>query len=529
MLGKLQPITVSTLTLVFSALLLIAARHAQAQTETVLYNFTGGSDGHGPISNGNLVFDSKGNLYGTTTVGGSCPSCGTVFELIPSNRSWEKNRSWKNMVLYSFTGFVDGDVPGSGLVFDSAGNLYGTTEGGGVFGQGTVFELSPNPGGAWTETVLYSFKGLGFNDGATPFTPVILDQARNIYGTNSYGGTDGFNGGIVFELTQSGGVWSETILYGFSRSGNDGRTPNALVMDKAGNLYGTTVQGGAYGLGTAFEMSESNGIWTESVIYSFRGLDGDAPYAGVTFDQTGNLYGTTAAGGRGTGCPAGCGTVFELSPSRKGWAEKVLHNFKGGKDGSYPYAGVTLDAEGNLYGTTSFDGGGPCQLQGVLGCGTVFILKKSGKTWTKQVFRFNGDNGAYPQAGIVLDKEGNLYGTTIFGGSGDCSENEPGCGLVFEVNPSAAVTTTTVSSSPNPSTYGQAVTFTAVVTSSAGTPPEGETISFEHGKTVLGTGALSSGSASFTTSTLKVGTTAVTAVYGGDFYFLGSKSNNRTR
>jgi hypothetical protein len=127
MLGKLQPITVGTLTLVFSALLLIAARHAQAQTETVLYNFTGGSDGHGPISNGNLVFDSKGNLYGTTTVGGSCPSCGTVFELIPSNRSWEKNRSWKNMVLYSFTGFVDGDVPGSGLVFDSAGNLYGTT------------------------------------------------------------------------------------------------------------------------------------------------------------------------------------------------------------------------------------------------------------------------------------------------------------------------------------------------------------------------------------------------------------------
>jgi len=205
--------------------------------------------------------------------------------------------------------------------------------------------------------------------------------------------------------------------------------------------------------------------------------------------------------------------VFELSPSKKGWSEKVLHSFRGGKDGSFPYAGVTLDTSGNLYGTTSFDGGGPCQLNGnVFGCGTVFILKKSGKTWTKQVFRFNGDNGALPQAGIVLDNEGNLYGTTLNGGSGACSGNLPGCGLVFEMNPSAAVTTTTLSSSPNPSTYGQAVTFTAVVTSSAGTPPDGETVSFEHGKTVLGTGALSSGSASFTTSTLKVGTTAVTAV-----------------
>jgi uncharacterized repeat protein (TIGR03803 family) len=436
MIGKLRLVTSWALTLgVLPALLLTAARPAQAQTETVLYKFTGQSDGHGPISNGNLVFDSKGNLYGTTSVGGNCPSCGTVFKLIPSNGSWE------NIVLYSFTGFVDGDAPGSGLVFDSAGNLYGTTANGGVSGQGTVFKVSPNPGGRWTETVLYSFEGNGFRDGQTPSAPVILDKTDNIYGTTSIGGAD--NRGIVFELTQSGGVWSETILHSFSSSGNDGQHPNAsLVMDNLGNLYGTTEGGGAYGLGTVFEMSESNGIWTESVIYSFQyGLgkhkyDGVGPYAALTLDQAGNLYGTTVNGGRGTGCPAGCGTVFELSPSRKSWAEKVLHSFKGGKEGDFPYAGVTLDAAGNLYGTTSFGGGGPCQLNGnIFGCGTVFILKKSGKTWTKEVFRFNGDNGALPQAGIILDNKGNLYGTTLDGGNGACSGNLPGCGLVFEVTP----------------------------------------------------------------------------------------------
>lgn len=416
--------------------LLIAARPAQAQTETVLYNFKGGSNGNGPIWNGNLVFDSKGNLYGTTNGGGNCPSCGSVFKLIPSKGSWEK------IVLYSFTGFDDGDAPGSGLVFDSAGDLYGTTEGGGVNGQGTVFKLSPNRGGGWTETVLYSFKGLSFDDGATPFAPVVLDPNGNVYGTTSSGGADGFNGGVVFELTQSGGVWSETVLHSFNRSGNDGLTPNALVMDNGGNLYGTTEQGGTYGIGTVFEMSDSNRVWTESVIYSFQYLlgkhlyDGDAPYAGVTFDQAGNLYGTTAGGGRGKDCPAGCGTVFQLSPLKKGWAEKILHSFKGGKDGSLPYAGVTLDAAGNLYGTTSFGGGGPCQLNGEsLGCGTVFVLQKKDKTWTEQLFRFDGENGVLPQAGIALDNEGNLYGTTLAGGSGACDNNEPGCGLVFEVTP----------------------------------------------------------------------------------------------
>jgi uncharacterized repeat protein (TIGR03803 family) len=431
MIKRSQFVTASAVALVLSMLPLLDPL-AQAQTETVLHTFTGGKDGNYPIWYGNLVFDSKGNLYGTTVEGGTCITCGTLFRLHPSNGGWKKT------VLYKFTGGNDGAQPDSGLAFDSVGNLYGTTVAGGTWSSGTVFELSPNPaGGGWTETVLYSFQGEGTGDGAFPVAPVVLDKSGNVYGTTPFGGAVG--GGTVFELTRSGSVWSENILHSFSRSGNDGQNPYAaLIMDKAGNLYGTTSQGGSYTFGTVFELSESNGAWTESAIYNFKNSknDGAYPYGGVTFDQVGNLYGTTNYGGRGTDCsPGSCGAVFELSPGKKRWVGKILHSFKAGKDGSFPNAGVTLDEAGNVYGTTSFGGGGACEVNGITGCGTVFMLKKSGTVWREQIFTFNGENGAMPQGGIALDNEGNLYGATFYGGSGDCNNNLPGCGLVFELVP----------------------------------------------------------------------------------------------
>jgi uncharacterized repeat protein (TIGR03803 family) len=205
-----------------------------------------------------------------------------------------------------------------------------------------------------------------------------------------------------------------------------------LVMDEAGSLYGTTENGGTYGFGTVFELSQSGGIWTESVIYSFEYHDGAYPLAGVTFDAAGSLYGTTDYGGAGTACsPGSCGTVYELKRSSSGGTERVLYSFKGGMDGSFPVAGVTLSG-GRIYGATASGGGGSCNLNGVTGCGTVFRLDPSGGKWIETVFRLNGTDGAMPQAGLLV-RNGNLFGTTFYGGSGPCNDNLSGWGVVFEL------------------------------------------------------------------------------------------------
>jgi uncharacterized repeat protein (TIGR03803 family) len=399
----------------------------------VIHNFTGGSDGNGPIWYGNLIIDSKGNLYGTASGGGNSDcggfGCGMVFELTPSKRGWQKK------VLYEFAGVNDGAYPWAGLTFDKAGNLYGTTVGGGSSGCGTVFQLSPASGGGWTESVLQSLSGTA---GCEPVASVILDKAGNVYGTTARGGMHG--SGTVFELTNTGGVWIETVLYNFGADGNDGQSSYAaLAMDKAGNLYGTTLYGGAYSFGTVFELSQAGGVWTEKVIYDFKyyngNHDGAYPDAGVSFDRAGNLYGTTNYGGSGTACPPGsCGAVYRLKRSGSGWTESVLYSFRSGKDGSFPTAGVTLIGS-KLYGTTSFGGGGSCQLNGLTGCGTIFSLELLGGKWVERVFRLKGSNGALPQAGIVSNKKGILFGTTLYGGSGPCTDNLPGCGVVFALTP----------------------------------------------------------------------------------------------
>ncbi|MFI5115931.1 MAG: choice-of-anchor tandem repeat GloVer-containing protein, partial [Terriglobales bacterium] len=260
-------------------------------------------------------------------------------------------------VLYTFQGGTgDGAFPQAGLIFDTAGNLYGTTSLGGAYGFGTVFELTPTAGGTWTEKVLYSFKNDG-TDGSNPKAGVIFDAAGNLYGTTSLGGAgvcQGAGCGTVFELTPAaGGTWTEKVLHSFGGA-TDGVIPEAgLIFDAAGNLYGTTGYGGPYNWGTVFELTPAaGGTWTENVLYSFQGgADGAGPAAGLVFDAAGNLYGTTEVGGAGVCQGNGCGTVFELTPAAGGtWTENVLYRFQSGADGANPYDALIFDAAGNLYG-----------------------------------------------------------------------------------------------------------------------------------------------------------------------------------
>jgi len=386
-------------------------------TYKTLYKFTGKG---GARPQGGVIFDTAGNLYGTGS--GGVYRHGVVFKLTPT-----ADGSWTESVLYSFTGGTDGGKPRAGLIFDQAGNLYGTAFRGGAYKDaGTVFKLTPNLDGSWTETVLYSFGNGG--GGAGPRAGLIFDAAGNLYGTTGFGGA--YGGGVVFELTpNSDGSWAETVLYSFT-GGTDGMWPFAgVIFDAAGNLYGTTYFGGsgtAYsGYGTVFELTpKAGGGWTEKVLHSFNLKDGSFSVAGLIFDEAGNLYGTTGVGGD-LSCSSGfgCGVVFKLAPnSNGGWDETVLHQFKGGKDGLAPQAGLIFDQAGNLYGTTV--GGG------AYGGGTVFKLAPNSKGgWDETVMHAFADHpGANPEASLIFDAAGNLYGPTYGLGW-------PGHGSVFEITP----------------------------------------------------------------------------------------------
>jgi len=323
-------------------------------TVSILHYFKGPPDGAWPSG---VIFDPAGNLYGTTGGGGSgCggPGCGTVFKLAPN-----PDGTWAETVLYSFTGGADGGSPDGGLIFDTAGNLYGTTAGGGIVtglcssGCGTVFKLAPNSDGTWTESVLYAFSG--YLDGGGPTAGLIFDAASNLYGTTEGGGSSGW--GTVFMLAPNpDGTWTESVLYSFTGGvgGSGGAPSSGVVFDAAGNLYGTTSQSGAYRCGVVFKLApNSDGTWTESVLHSFTcGADGDSPEAGLIFDAVGNLYGTTLRGGSSTECfSVGCGVVFKLIPDPDGtWKECVVHSFLG--YGRGPRAPLLLDPAGHLYGTS---------------------------------------------------------------------------------------------------------------------------------------------------------------------------------
>ncbi len=328
----------------------------------------------------------------------------------------------KEKVLYGFctlSNCADGQTPQSSLVFDTAGNLYGTTFDGGAYGLGSIFQLAQGSDGTWTEKVLYSFcSATNCTDGTNP-AGLVFGAAGELYGIAQTGGGYGF--GAVFELMSgAGGAWSYKVLHNFDFNNGDGYYPfTGLIIDATGNLYGVTDWGGAYNSGTVFELTPgTEGKWTEKKLHSFNnnGKDGYAPFGGLMFDAAGNLYGTTTRGGTsGTGCGGqGCGIVFQLTPGANGkWTEKVLHNFNSsGTDGYDPWGGVVSDGAGNLYGTTNAGG--------AFGFGTVFKLAPGASgAWTGKVlhsFQNDGVDGFAPVAGLVVDTAGNLYGTTFYGG-----------------------------------------------------------------------------------------------------------------
>jgi uncharacterized repeat protein (TIGR03803 family) len=384
--------------------------------ETVLYNFNGSSNGDGENPNVGLVLDSAGNLYGTTLVGGttSCPNvsatsgCGIVFKLDPTGHE---------TVLHTFTAANgDGASPRAGLIMDSGGSLYGTTEFGGSANFGTVFKLDPTG----NETVLYAFTGVS-GEGVDPNSSLVMDKADNLYGTVAYGST-GLGG--IFKLDTTG---QETLLYSFTGTNGDGESPvGGLILDSAGNLYGVTTYGGNLsgvcavpGCGIVFKLDSSG---NETVLYSFTGTNGDGltPRAGLTIDRAGNLFGTTSLGGTGS-----YGTIFKIDPTGH---ETVLYNFA---DQGSPDSNLIMDSAGNFYGTTS--GGGSSA------GGTLFKLDTTGHETVLYSFPLGNGDGKGPTGGLVMDSAGNFYGTTAVGGVqvGACSSTLGGglgCGTAFKVD-----------------------------------------------------------------------------------------------
>jgi len=372
---------------------IVTTRSAQAQTFTVLHNFTGSPDGSLPY--GSLIRDQAGTLYGTTETGGAS-GAGTVFKV---------SKSGTLTVLYSFTGGSDGANPFAGLLRDAAGNFYGTTANGGTSGVGTVFKLSKSG----KETVLHSFAG-GTTDGCYPYGGLLQDTAGNFYGTTEVCGASGV--GTVFKLSKTG---KETILHSFAGGSSDGEFPSftSLLMDTSGNLYGVAEQGGTYNQGVVYKLNKAGKL---TVLYSFAGgtTDGCDIFGTPAMDADGNLYGTANACGS-----AHVGMVWKVSKKGK---ETVLHNFTAGSaDGAEPVAGVIMDAKGNLYGST-YQGGSA-------NLGTVYKLNKKGTVTL--LHTFTGADGDYLYAGVLRDAAGNLYGTTIYGGSGHECNNS--CGTVWQI------------------------------------------------------------------------------------------------
>lgn len=405
---------------------------ASAQTFSVIYKFTGGTDGAVPQAG--LTVDVAGNLYGTTISGGFQGSpqcrvgsgCGAVFKLV------RRGSGWTLAPIYNFRGGLDASAPLSRVVIGHDGNLYGTSYMGGIRGCligscGTVYRLSPpyhclTGGCPWNETVLYFFAG--GDDGATPqHVDLVFDGDGNIYGTTALGGGPD-NLGTVFELRHSSGTWVEGVLYRFS-SETGATPPSGVVFDHNGNLYGTLGSGTPYGFGAVYTLTPQGGGWTGTTLFAFQGgADGAYPFGGLTFDSSGNLYGTTAAGGPGTDG----GTVYKMSHSGVGWTLTTLTGIVG--EGGGPTGGqLTMDAAGNLYGTTYSDGANRF--------GSVFKLApQPDGTWLyTDLYDFtNHEDGSYPVGGVAIDSHGNLFGTASFGGDRNhCAGS--GCGVVWMIVP----------------------------------------------------------------------------------------------
>ncbi len=404
-------------------------RLAHAQTFSVVYSFQGVQSGFYPTSG--VSVDHTGDLYGTTQYGGlgtSCYlGCGIAFKLV------RHDSNWLFTPIYSFMGGSDGGNPSARLIIGPNGTLFGTTtQGGGSgcmgLGCGTVFNLHPPQHissrvlAGWSETVLYRFQG--GSDGAMPeAADLVFDQAGNLYGTTYVGGgSQCFEDcGTVYELTNSGGNWTESILHVFGQSG-DGDEPWAgVILNQTGNLYGTTATGGAHRQGSVYELIHSGVGWTERLLYSFQGgSDGAFPFSSLIQDPAGNLYGTTCCAGGHSG-----GTVFGLTAGT--WDFSLLYALGASGTGQGPEGALIMDSSGNLYGTASSGG--------AYGFGALFKLTPSAGGWTYTAvhdFCAGGyppcSDGYTPSGNLAFDSAGNLYGTTSNGGA-------HGGGVVYEITP----------------------------------------------------------------------------------------------
>jgi uncharacterized repeat protein (TIGR03803 family) len=389
----------------------LAALPAQAQTFSVIHTFTG-SDGGNPYAG--LTIDGAGNFYGTTEYGGAYPcgqglNCGTVFKLT------HRGSGWVTSQLYQFTGGNDGGLPQARVVFGPDGTLYGTTGDLTSNNRGTVFNLRPpaavckSVSCPWTESPLFTFD---FATGYYLEGDLAFDASANIYGTTVFGGIfencGGQGCGVVYELTPSGGSWTENILYNFTDGSDGGHPSGGVILDHAGNLYGTAELDnyGGSASGLVFEFSPSGSSWTEKALYHFVGTDdGEYPYAGLIFDRAGNLYGATVNGGTG-----GSGAVFRLTPSGGQWNFALLDSLAPGHGGLGPYQSLVMDSAGNLYGSSWTDGAHGH------GSVFKLTPSNGGWTYTDLYDFSGNTDGDLPNGNLVLDASGNIYGTTYQGG-----------------------------------------------------------------------------------------------------------------
>ena len=395
-----------------AAFALLSPSAMLGQNYQVIHTFSGGGDGATPDAG--LTPDGHGNYYGTAS-GGGAHGDGTVFKISPHGSGWILS------TLYSFTGGGDGGEPATGVTFGSNGSLYGAN----VLGP-VVYDLRPSATrppsvfAGWTETALYQFQGI--NDGFNPSGNLIFDHSGNMYGVMEIGGSGCYEGcGLIYELSPSGQGWQKSVVYNF-QSGEEVVAPEGIIFNQSGNLVGTTLYGGENGLGSIFELAPGPSGWNETTLYSFaNGTGGNQPAAGLVEDAAGNFYGGTLFGS-GYG-----GVIFELSPSDGGWVYTVLYNFPAcGGYGTGPKAPLTIDVAGNLYGT--FDGYYNSCPAG------VFKLSPGQGSWTYTLLHnfTGGSDGAHPYSTVSIDANGNLYGTASAGGEGCYGE---GCGVVWEITP----------------------------------------------------------------------------------------------
>ncbi len=406
-------------------LIALCAQPAHAQSFQVIHSFSG-TDGGNPAAG--LTIDRAGNLYGTTEYGGThtCDSqghigCGSIFKLSRHGASWILGS------LYDFTGGSDKAYPEARVVFGPDGALYGTTSiGGGLGGDGAVYKLQPPTSACksvscpWTETVLFQFD---FSTGSLPSGDLAFDAAGNIYGTTRAGGSSQCAGGqgcgVAYQLTHSGGVWAENILFTFL-DGTEGREPDGgVILDRAGNVYGTTCTDNQTQAGLVFELTPSGAGWTENVLYFLEGSGAEHPCAGLISDPAGNLYGATEGGGSHH-----VGAVFRLTPSGSDWNFSLLASILGGQGQSGPSQSLVMDSAGNLYGASL--------IAGAHGYGSIFKVSPSNGSWTyTSLYDFTGGaDGGNPNGNLVLDANGNIYGTTSYGGQSElgCSGS---CGVIW--------------------------------------------------------------------------------------------------